>query len=55
MNQWEELQESVGFDFKDVELLKQAFTHSSYVNEHRRENVKDNERLEFLGDAVLEL
>ncbi|MCE8123596.1 ribonuclease III, partial [Listeria monocytogenes] len=30
MNQWEELQESVGFDFKDVELLKQAFTHSSY-------------------------
>lgn len=55
MNQWEELQESVGFDFKNVELLKQAFTHSSYVNEHRRENVKDNERLEFLGDAVLEL
>ncbi|HDU0855702.1 TPA: ribonuclease III [Listeria monocytogenes] len=55
MNQWEELQESVGFDFKNVELLKQAFAHSSYVNEHRRENVKDNERLEFLGDAVLEL
>ena len=32
-----------------------AFTHSSYVNEHRRKNFTDNERLEFLGDAVLEL
>ncbi|MTT32305.1 ribonuclease III [Terrilactibacillus sp. BCM23-1] len=41
--------------FKDETLLKQAFTHSSYVNEHRRHIRKDNERLEFLGDAVLEL
>ncbi|EMG27285.1 ribonuclease III [Listeria fleischmannii 1991] len=55
MNEWEELQESVGFDFKNIELLQTAFTHSSYVNEHRHENLKDNERLEFLGDAVLEL
>jgi ribonuclease-3 len=55
MNEWEELQESVGFDFKNIELLQNAFTHSSYVNEHRHENLKDNERLEFLGDAVLEL
>ncbi|WP_163653875.1 ribonuclease III [Listeria sp. PSOL-1] len=55
MNQWEELQESTGFDFVDVGLLKAAFTHSSYVNEHRREKIHDNERLEFLGDAVLEL
>ncbi|RYL95370.1 ribonuclease III [Sporolactobacillus sp. THM7-4] len=43
------------FDFKDEALLKQAFTHSSYVNEHRHESQEDYERLEFLGDAVLEL
>ncbi len=36
-------------------MLKQAFTHSSYVNEHRKKPYEDNERLEFLGDAVLEL
>lgn len=41
--------------FNDKNLLKQAFTHSSYVNEHRDKNISDNERLEFLGDAVLEL
>ncbi|WP_239254356.1 ribonuclease III [Listeria ilorinensis] len=55
MNQWEELEESVGYTFANIELLKTAFTHSSYVNEHRNEKVHDNERLEFLGDAVLEL
>ncbi|PKR79370.1 ribonuclease III [Halalkalibacillus sediminis] len=41
--------------FNDEKLLKQAFMHTSYVNEHRGENLEDNERLEFLGDAVLEL
>lgn len=41
--------------FEDKSLLKQAFTHSSYVNEHHRHPSEDNERLEFLGDAVLEL
>ena len=41
--------------FKNEKLLKQAFTHSSYVNEHRKKPYEDNERLEFLGDAVLEL
>lgn len=41
--------------FRDYSLLKQAFTHASYRNEHRGENGQDNERLEFLGDAVLEL
>lgn len=41
--------------FKDPSLLEQAFTHSSYVNEHRYLQLADNERLEFLGDAVLEL
>ncbi|MGG3788774.1 ribonuclease III domain-containing protein, partial [Paenibacillus larvae] len=50
-----ELQARIGITFNNVDLLRQAFTHSSYVNEHRIANHKDNERLEFLGDAVLEL
>ncbi|MCA1059198.1 ribonuclease III [Rossellomorea aquimaris] len=48
-------QNQMEIQFKDEKLLKQAFTHSSYVNEHRRKPYEDNERLEFLGDAVLEL
>ncbi|PKG25200.1 ribonuclease III [Niallia nealsonii] len=50
-----ELQLKLGIEFQNEKLLKQAFTHSSYVNEHRRKPHEDNERLEFLGDAVLEL
>ncbi len=46
---------TLGFSFKDASLLRQAFTHRSYLNEHRGEVVGHNERLEFLGDAVLEL
>nr|WP_317987029.1 ribonuclease III [Sutcliffiella rhizosphaerae] len=49
------LQENIGVQFHNEKLLFQAFTHSSYVNEHRRKPYEDNERLEFLGDAVLEL
>lgn len=49
------LKEQFGIVFHDVNLLEQAFTHSSYVNEHRNLQLSDNERLEFLGDAVLEL
>ncbi|MFC4409245.1 ribonuclease III [Chungangia koreensis] len=45
----------MGVQFEHIDLLYQAFTHSSYVNEHRRKLFTDNERLEFLGDAVLEL
>lgn len=45
----------LGVPFKDENLLKQAFTHRSYLNEHKRLSVGHNERLEFLGDAVLEL
>jgi len=41
--------------FKRPRLLKQAFTHTSYVNEHKGGNAQHNERLEFLGDAVLQL
>ena len=46
--------EKLGFDFKDIELLVTALTHRSYVNEHKKVS-EHNERLEFLGDAVLEL
>ncbi|MDV6376746.1 ribonuclease III [Sporosarcina sp. GW1-11] len=49
------LQNQLGVEFHDENLLFNAFTHSSYVNEHRRKKFSDNERLEFLGDAVLEL
>lgn len=41
--------------FKDKDLLTRALTHRSYLNEHKREKLSSNERLEFLGDAVLEL
>lgn len=50
-----ELQARLDISFRSQSLLRQAFTHSSYVNEHRSGNYKHNERLEFLGDAVLEL
>ena len=50
-----EFQEKIGIHFKKQHLLRQAFTHSSYVNEQKGSPLKDNERLEFLGDAVLEL
>ncbi|MCR5162275.1 MAG: ribonuclease III [Lachnospiraceae bacterium] len=51
----QKLQEAIGYTFADQKLLRQALSHSSFVNEHRRKDLKDNERLEFLGDAVLEL
>jgi len=47
--------EKLGFEFKNIELLVTALTHRSYVNEHRKSVSEHNERLEFLGDAVLEL
>ncbi|MBP5204968.1 ribonuclease III [Candidatus Saccharibacteria bacterium] len=47
--------EKLGFEFHDVDLLVTALTHRSYVNEHKDKQVEHNERLEFLGDAVLEL
>lgn len=45
----------LGLDFKNKDLLREALTHRSYVNENREEVHTHNERLEFLGDAVLEL
>lgn len=46
---------TLGLNFNDINLLVTAFTHRSYVNEHRKTVSEHNERLEFLGDAVLEL
>jgi ribonuclease-3 len=54
-NNLNELMDKIGYRFKDISLLKNALTHSSYANEKKSLKVKDNERLEFLGDAVLEL
>ena len=51
----EELESVIGYKFKDKSLLTQAITHSSYANEMHMGKLKDNERLEFLGDAVLEI
>lgn len=48
-------EQTAGVVFKDKSLLKQAFTHRSYINENRSLGLSHNERLEFLGDAVLEL
>ena len=50
---YEKLQEKIGYTFRDEQLLIRALTHSSYRNE--KQSVRDYERLEFLGDAVLEL
>lgn len=50
-----DLERKLNISFRDRSLFRQAFTHSSYVNEHRPRHFQDNERLEFLGDAVLEL
>lgn len=47
--------EKLGFEFENIDLLITALTHRSYVNEHRKSVSEHNERLEFLGDAVLEL
>ena len=46
-----DLESSIGYKFKDVNLLKKALTHTSYANEH---HIESNEKLEFLGDSILE-
>lgn len=51
----EDLQKKISYHFKNIGLLREALTHKSYVNENPELNLKDNERLEFLGDAVLDL
>lgn len=55
MIQFSDFEKKIKVVFKDKELLKQSFTHRSYINENPAANISHNERLEFLGDAVLEL
>ena len=50
-----QLQKKISYSFKKPSLLNQAFTHKSYANENQVEECKDNERFEFLGDAVIDL
>jgi len=52
---FQELEERIGYHFKQPELLERALMHTSYANEHKKGKLENNERLEFLGDAVLEL
>ncbi|GFI11872.1 MAG: ribonuclease III [Lachnospiraceae bacterium] len=52
---FEQLEERIGYRFKEPKLLKQAMCHSSFANERHMDRLLNNERLEFLGDAVLEL
>ena len=55
MSNLTELEEVIGYEFKQKGLLRQALTHSSFANEKHMKKLSDNERLEFLGDAVLEV
>ena len=45
------LEKNIGYKFKNIDLLKNALTHTSYANEHK---INSNEKLEFLGDSILE-
>jgi len=51
----EAFQKQCGYTYQSHALLQEALTHSSYANEHRLKGIKDNERLEFLGDAILDM
>lgn len=55
MGNLSELEKIIDYEFKDQELLRKAMTHSSYANERKINKIECNERLEFLGDAVLEM
>ncbi|MBR7121919.1 MAG: ribonuclease III [Oscillospiraceae bacterium] len=48
-----DLEAAIGYQFKNITLLQRALTHSSYANERWHDSLKSNERLEFLGDAIL--
>ncbi len=50
-----DFEKTIDYKFKNQKLLKEALTHSSYANEHKSSGLKCNERLEFLGDAVLSI
>ena len=55
MKDWSKLEKILGVTFKNQDLLKQSLVHRSYLNENPAFHLPQNERLEFLGDAVLEL
>lgn len=54
MNDIHELEKIIGYKFKNIKLLEQAVTHSSYANDHYRNASLGNERLEYLGDAIID-
>ncbi len=54
-DKYQQFEKRFGISFKNRGLLEQAFTHRSYINENKNSGLEHNERLEFLGDAVLEL
>ena len=51
----QQLEKALGYKFKEINYLKTGLTHSSYANENKKQNIKCNERQEFLGDAVLSI
>lgn len=53
--QFSKKMKSLGFEYSNIELYQQAFSHSSFINDFNMDRLEHNERLEFLGDAVLEL
>lgn len=53
MEELKTLEKKLGYTFRNIDLLRTALYHSSYANEHRTAGISSNERLEFLGDAVL--
>ncbi|MDD5430853.1 MAG: ribonuclease III [Candidatus Pacebacteria bacterium] len=55
LKDFKKFEKSIGYEFKNKDLLKEALTHRSYLNENHKWKLPHNERLEFLGDAVLEL
>ncbi|MBA4337129.1 ribonuclease III [bacterium] len=55
VNRYEELEKNIGITFENKDLVDNAFVHKSFMNEYNKGDKMDNERLEFLGDAVLEL
>ena len=55
MEKFEKFENKIGVTFRDKGVLREAFTHRSYINETREKGLAHNERLEFLGDAVVEL
>lgn len=55
MKHFDQLEKKLGITFKNKDLLVQAFAHRSYINENPEFHLSNNERLEFLGDAVIEL